>query len=306
MRVLLTGGCGFIGANLAAKLARNGDHEVVVFDDESLGKRDHIADVDCTFISGDVRDRKALTKAMEGCDAVVHLAADISVVDSVADPRRNFDVNVVGTLNLLETMRETGVSRLVNASTGGAIGGDMPPPVREDIVPNPISPYGASKLATEGYCSAFAASYGLRPVSLRFSNVYGPRSHHHGSVIAEFFRRIRRDDTLVVYGDGEQTRDFVYVGDLCDGIEAALASDVGGVLQLGTGIPVSVNEMISEMRTIVAPHEVRVIHKPARKGEVVHSYCDVSLARSTIGFEPRTTLREGLRQSWSWLQGQNS
>ena len=162
--------------------------------------------------------------ALRRVDAVVHLAADTRVIDSIADPTRNFDVNVAGTFGLLNLMREVGVPRLVNASTGGAILGEAPPPVHEEMAPRPASPYGAAKASAEAYCSAFAASYGLDAVSLRFSNVYGPLSFHKGSVVAAFMRRILDDQPLVVYGDGSQTRDYVFVEDLCDGIVVALNS----------------------------------------------------------------------------------
>ena len=190
MRLLITGGCGFVGANLIAYLNRTTSHDIPVLDNESLGKRQHIAGMRAEFIHGDIRDRDCLDAALKGVDAVVHLAADTRVIDSIDDPSHNFDVNVAGSFCLLQAMRAAGVRHLVNASTGGAILGEATPPVNEEMVPRPLSPYGAAKLAVEGYCSAFAASYGLKPVSLRFSNVYGPRSFHKGSVVAAFMKRI--------------------------------------------------------------------------------------------------------------------
>ena len=214
-RLLITGGCGFIGANLVRRVAELGlARALQVVDDESLGSRAAIAPWDVEFIAGDIRDADLMRRALRGVGAVVHLAADTRVIDSVADPVRNFEINVAGTFGLLNLMREIGVPRLVNASTGGAILGEAPPPVNEQMVPRPTSPYGASKASAEAYCSAFAASYGLNVVSLRFSNAYGPLSFHKGSVVAAFMRRILDGAPLVVYGDGSQTRDYVFVEDL--------------------------------------------------------------------------------------------
>jgi UDP-glucose 4-epimerase len=301
MRVLITGGCGFVGANLIAHLNAAGGHEVRVLDNESLGKREHIAGLDAEFVHGDIRDARALASALAGMEAVIHLAADTRVIDSIANPELNFDVNVIGTFRLLQAMREVGITRLVNASTGGAILGEVPPPVHEEMVPRPLSPYGASKLAVEGYCSAFAASYGFKPVSLRFSNVYGPRSFHKGSVVAAFMKRILAGKPLIVYGDGEQTRDYVFVSDLCQGIVAGLRTERPGVYQLGTGRPMSINGLIAAISTVVAPRRVEVVHEPARAGEVMHTWCDISRARAGLGYDPSTPLAEGLAETWAWF-----
>ena len=209
--ILVTGGCGFIGANLIRIVVeRSLVQSIRVVDDESCGCRDAIAHYDVEFVKGDIRDRRLMRRVLRNVDAVVHLAADTNVIDSIADPEKNFDINVAGTFRLLMLMREMGVPRLVNASTGGAILGEARPPVHEEMVPRPTSPYGAAKASVETWCSAFAASYGLDSVSLRFSNVYGPLSFHKGSVIAAFMRRILGGDPLVVYGDGSQTRDYIF------------------------------------------------------------------------------------------------
>jgi UDP-glucose 4-epimerase len=305
MRVLLTGGCGFIGANLARRLSRRSDIRVRVFDNESLGRRADLGDFHGEFIHGDVRDRAALDDALDDVDAVVHLAADTRVIESIANPTYNFDVNVVGGLNLLEAMRARGIRRLINASTGGAILGDATPPVHERMVARPLAPYGAAKLAMEGYCSAYAASYGLEPLSLRFSNVYGPGSRRKGSVVAAFFKRLIAGQPLIVYGDGSQVRDFVHVDDLCDGVVAGLTSPVSGVLQLGSGRPVSVSALIEAMRAATAPTPITVIYEQARAGEVAATWCDISQARARLGFTPDTALETGLAQTWRWFIEQN-
>ena len=201
------------------------------------------------------------------------------------------------------TMRACGVNRLVNASTGGAIIGVAKPPVHEGMVPKPISPYGASKLAAEGYISAFAGAYGLKATSLRFSNVYGPRSFHKGSVVAEFYRRIVRGEELTVFGDGEQTRDYVFASDLCAGIVDALTADADGVFQLGTGVGTSLNTLIDLMRDIVGTSRpIAVRHEPERAGEIKFTYCDISKARRELGYDPETRLGEGLTRTWAWFQ----
>ncbi|MFT4095674.1 MAG: GDP-mannose 4,6-dehydratase [Rhodoblastus sp.] len=301
MQIMITGGCGFVGVNLARKLVGRPGVRVRVFDNESLGKREHLEGVECEFIHGDIRDRAALDAALKGVDTVVHLAADTRVMDSIADPVFNFKANVEGSLNLLEAMRAAKVGRLVNASTGGAIIGAAIGAVNEKMVAAPMSPYGASKLAVEGYCSAYSESYGVRSVSLRFSNVFGPQSYHKGSVVAAFLKQILQGKPLIVYGDGSQVRDYVFVGDLCEGILRGIESDVTGPVQLGSGIGLTLNDLIAEMREVVAPRTFEVDYRPFRAGEVHTTFCDITKAREVLGFDPRTSLRDGLRQTWEWF-----
>jgi UDP-glucose 4-epimerase len=305
MKILVTGGCGFIGSNLARILAPAG-HDLRVLDDESMGKRTSLAGLPVEFINGSITDGEAVFAALEGRDAVVHLAADTRPMDSIANPGKNFDANVVGSFTLLNAMRRAGVKRIVAASTGGAILGEVPCPVHEDIVPRPLSPYGASKLAMEGYLSAFGGAYGFRCASLRFSNVYGPGSFHKGSVVAQFFRQIMNREDLTVYGDGEQIRDYVYVTDLVRGIAAAIETEVAGVYQLGTGIPTTLNQLIGEMRSVIGDgHPFKVHHAGARDGEIVNTYCDIGKAQNAFGYAAPTTLQQGLTETWQWFQGQD-
>jgi UDP-glucose 4-epimerase len=302
-RILITGGCGFIGSNLVAYLARYGRPKVRIFDNESLGTREHIAEFDFQFVHGDVCDAEALGAALKGVDAVVHLAADTRVIDSIENPEQNFYSNVVGTFNLLKCMRQGGVKHLINASTGGAILGAAVPPVNEEMVPNPLSPYGASKLAAEGYCSAFAGAYGFSAISLRFSNVYGPRSYHKGSVVAHFFKQILSGQDLVVYGDGTQIRDYVFVEDLCAGIKQALESEKSGVYQLGTGRPTSIKELIQLIKkTVGDTHQFRVRYTDFRPGEIRETWCDISKASRELNYEPTIGLGEGLKRTWEWFR----
>ncbi|BBM01323.1 NAD-dependent epimerase/dehydratase family protein [Microbulbifer sp. GL-2] len=235
-------------------------------------------------------------------DAVVHLAADTGVIDSIKNPVYNFEVNVHGTLNVLEAMRKYSVRSLVNASTGGAIIGDTVPPVHELMPVNPASAYGASKAAAEAYCSAYSQSYGLSITSLRFSNVYGPLSLHKGSVIAAFMKKILRGEPCEIYGDGSQTRDFIFVGDLCQGIIQALSNDQSGVFQLGSGRPTSVNEIITLVRQVTGKNEnLNVIYHDFRVGEVRHNFTNISKAKKYLGFDPETKLLNGVKATWDYF-----
>ena len=302
--ILVTGGCGFIGANLVRMLAeRDLVRSIRVVDNESHGRRDAIAPYGVEFVKCDVRDENLMRRSLRNVDAVVHLAADTSVMDSVADPVTNFEVNVVGSFRLLMLMREVGVQRLVNASTGGAILGEAPPPVHEEMVPRPTSPYGAGKASVEVWCSAFAESYGLDSISLRFSNVYGPMSFHKGTVITAFMRRILDGAPLVVYGDGSQTRDYIFVDDLCEGILASMTAEISGVFQLGSGIGTTLNELIEEISAVVGPgYRPAVRYEPFRAGEVRHNWTDVTKARDELGWTPRTSLPDGLSRTWAWFR----
>ena len=301
-RILITGGAGFIGRNLVSKMANAGDYEIVVFDNESSGDRRAVDLEGVTFIHGDIRNRDELRSSLYGISAIINLAADTRVMDSIKDPELNFDVNVAGTFNLLVEARGAGIKTVINASTGGAIIGDAPPPVHEEMPAMPLSPYGASKLANEGYMSAFAGAYGMRMVSLRFSNVYGSGSFHKGSVVAHFFKRILNGEFLEVFGDGSQQRDFLYIDDLTNGAIAALNSEANGIFQLGSGQPTSINDLIDEIRTVVGPDfSFEVKYNDARAGEVHRSWCKIDKANRELGFTPCTPLRNGLAKTWSWF-----
>lgn len=304
--VLITGGAGFIGRHLADHLVSTGEYAVTVIDNESLGNRKHLDLTKVRFVEGDLRSVDDLRTALEGQEVVVHLAADTRVMDSIEDPAFNFENNVVGTFNLLQTSRALGVERIVAASTGGAIVGDVPPPVHEQIAPAPTSPYGASKLMLEGYLSAFSAAYGLSGCAVRFSNIYGPRSFHKGSVVAHFFKQILAGDPLIVYGDGSQQRDYLFVGDLTAGIQAAIEkADATGAYQLGSGRPTALNDLIATMRTVTG-RDFEVVYKDFRDGEVRNTWCQIDKAREGFGFNPTTPIEDGLRQTWQWFEAQPS
>lgn len=299
MRVLVTGGAGFIGANLIQHLSASGGYDLVALDDLSAGQQRPVFPPGVRFVLGDFTDKATMTECLRGVDVVVHLAALAGVVDSIEDPRPSFGINVAGSFQLLELARAANVRRIVNASTGGALLGDATPPISEEMAPSPLSPYGASKLAVEGYCAAFAGAYGMSCVSLRFSNIYGPRSAHKKSVVAAFIKNIVRAEPLVVYGDGSQQRDYLYVGDLVRGIEAALERQLTGAYQLGCGRPTAIRALIDTL-TQVSGRDVRVRYEPRRGGEVHATWCNIAKAERAFGYRAPTGLEAGLRATWTW------
>ena len=302
MRTLVTGGCGFIGANLVPLLLDEGDTEVRVLDNFSNGDPRRVRRDDVEFVHGDVRDEEAVARAMDGMDAVIHLAAAGSVADSVADPMSNFDVNARGTLVVLHAAAEAGVGRFVFASTGGALIGDAPPPVDESSVPRPISPYGASKLCGEGYCHAFRGSFGLPTLALRFANVYGPRSDNKKGAVTAFIKRAFAGEPLQIFGDGAATRDFIYVDDLCAGIRAGLNErDVTGVLHLASERETSVAEL-AQLVVDATGADVGIEHLPERRGEVERNFAIARRAAQVIGFDAKVSLEEGIARTVEWFR----
>lgn len=301
-KVLITGGCGFIGSNLIDYLVRSGGYEIKVIDNLSMGTRKSVSGFDIDLIGSDILDETSLKHALYDVDAVIHLAAHTRVIESINDPAINFRTNVIGTYNLLMACKEQGIPNIINASTGGAILGEAPPPINEDMVARPMSPYGASKLSTEAYCSAFNHSYGMKATCLRFSNVYGPRSYHKGSVVAHFFKEIIKGNDLVVYGDGTQTRDFVFVEDLCKGIMQALEVGKPDVYQLGSGKPTSINQLIDLIKDVIQDkYSFDVIYKHPRQGEITHTWTDIAKARKYLDYEVMMGLAKGLELTWQWF-----
>jgi UDP-glucose 4-epimerase len=299
MRIVVTGGAGFIGVNLVHHLCAKGGYDIVVLDNLCAGQPLPVFPSAVRFVRGDITDKAVLAECMQGVDAVVHLAALSGVVDSIANPQPSFETNVAGSFQLLELARAANVRRFINASTGGALLGEITPPITEKMAPSPLSPYGASKLAVEGYCSAFAGAYGLSCATLRFSNVYGPRSAHKKSVIASFIKSIIRGEPLVVYGDGTQQRDYLYVGDLVCGIEAVLNRDLTGVYQLGSGQPTTLRTLILILKKI-SGWNFQVRYEDWRSGEVRSTWCDIAKAVHAFGYAAPTSLETGLRATWSW------
>lgn len=300
-RILVTGGAGFVGANLVRRVG--GRCAVRVLDSGVAGST-NVLPGEVELVTADIRDGEAVRRALTGVGAVVHLAAAGNVVDSVRDPHANFDVNVRGSLAVLDAARDAGVERIVVASTGGALMGNAPGPVDEDTVPRPLSPYGASKAAMEAYCHAYAGSYGLRTVILRFANLYGPLSAHKKGVVSTFFRALHRGEPLTVFGDGNASRDFMHVDDICSAIELALDVDVPGgtTAHVATGVETTIDELAALCSEVAGRPGHPVEHRPARTGEVERNVGSYRLAHQLLGFEPAVSLREGLEDTWRWYQ----
>lgn len=298
--VLVTGGCGFVGVNVVRDLVAHG-HAVRVLDDLSSGHPEHLAGVPHELVEGDVRDPEAVRRAVDGAQAIVHLAASTSVLESVADPRPTFSSNAGGTLTMLEAAVAGGVRRFVLASSNAALG-DHTPPLDERTLPRPKSPYGASKLAAEAYCSGFSGTHGIRATALRFANVYGPYSGHKTSVVARFARRLLAGESLTIYGDGRQTRDFIHVDDVAQGVRLALTrAHEEPVFQIATGRETSVLEL-TELIAACAGSAPALEWLPAPAGEVRRNSASIALARERLGFEPAVALPDGLRATWRWLE----
>jgi len=297
--VLVTGGCGFIGSALVPQLLKQG-YTVRVLDNMSVGSAEDLSDYAVEIMVGDIRDKEAVSKAVAGADGVVHLAAQTGVIDSINAPEVDFEINAGGVLNMLLACREYKVPRFVFASSNAPIG-ENEPPVDETKPARPLSPYGASKLAGEGYCSAFNGSYGVGTVVLRFANAYGPRSTHKGSVVAKFLKDAASTGKLTIYGDGMQTRDFVHTTDLCGALIAALQSDVGGeTFQIATGIETTVLDL-AQMVQREFP-DIEIVHEGQRAGEIIKNYSNIEKAQTILKWDPQVTLADGLAETIHWFQ----
>jgi UDP-glucose 4-epimerase len=291
----VTGGAGFIGSHVVEALLARGD-EVVALDDLSTGKRENVPD-GARLVVADLRE------ALDGIfdevrpEVCFHLGAQVDVRVSVERPAHDADVNVVGTISVLEAARRHD-TQVVFSSTGGAIYGECDGPAREDAMRRPLAPYGVSKLSGEEYLAAYNRLYGTRHVSLRFGNVYGPRQDPHGEagVVAIFLGRLAEEERPRIFGDGRQTRDYVYAGDVAQATLAGAGHD-GGVFNVGTGQETSVVDLY-ELCKRVAGSELEAEPAPARLGELQRSVLDVSLAEQELGWRAETPLQEGLRRTW--------
>jgi UDP-glucose 4-epimerase len=305
LRVLVTGGAGFIGSNLARTLSGRGA-EVRVLDNLSSGFRQNLAGLGgVDFVEGDVRDPAAVREAVVGREVVFHLAAAVGNKRSIDDPVLDAETNVLGTVHLLEAVRRAGVRKLVVSSSAGIFGELKTLPIREDHPVEPDSPYGADKLCQEKLCLAYAKLYGIEAVCLRYFNVYGPGQCYdaYGNVIPIFVFRMLRGEPITVFGDGEQTRDFVNVGDVVEAnICAAAAEGVVGAFNLGSGTRITINRLVRHLVEIggFAGHEVR--HGPPRPGDVRDSLADIGAARAAFGYNPRVPLAAGLAEYVAWAR----
>jgi UDP-glucose 4-epimerase len=309
MRALVTGGAGFIGSNLVDALLERGD-EVTVVDDISTGRRENLTgalEKGAELVESDIRDARAMSEVFGRArpEIVYHLAAQIDVRHSVADPAADARINVEGTVNVLNASLEAGVGRFVNTSTGGAIYGEgqiLPAP--EDHPVAPMSPYGNSKFCAENYCSLFRRLHGLSTVSLRYGNVYGPRQDPLGEagVIAIFCGKLLEGGRPTVFGDGKQTRDYDWVGDVVSANLAASQTDTAGPYNVGTGRETSVLELVDVLRDIGGDDSFEAEFAPERPGEVQRIAIDPSRAREELGWEAKMDLREGLSRTLDSLR----
>jgi UDP-glucose 4-epimerase len=357
---LITGGCGFIGTSLIRRLVKEGGHHIRVIDNLSVGSRDDLKRV-CAYseispesfdkqsrkcwndkisplshielVVGDILDDKLALSVTWGADVIVHLAANTGVVPSVENPRQDCLLNVLGTLNYLEAARHNQVSRFIFASSGAPVG-EAEPPIHEELAPHPVSPYGASKLAGEGYCSAYYRSYGVKTVDLRFGNVYGPGSGHKTSVIAKFVRQAFHGKPLEIYGDGTQTRDFIYIDDLIRAILLAVnpislnisanshspltfGSVVPGnefqacrvpwgeIFQVATATETTILEVIEILVPILKDagiEDIKVIQGNHRLGDVHRNCSDTSKILKYLGWQTQIDLEQGLSQTVKWFK----
>jgi UDP-glucose 4-epimerase len=302
MRALVTGGAGFIGANVVRRLLELG-HEPIVLDNLSSGFRENLFPGVC-FVEGDVRDNAAVQQAMAGCEMVFHLAASVGNIRSIEHPIADSEVNVLGTLNVLEAARAHGIRRVVFSSSAGIFGELKMLPIAEDHPQDPDSPYGVSKLAAEKQCLVYNKLYGMKNVCLRYFNVYGPRQRYdaYGNVIPIFANRILKGEPLTIYGDGEQTRDFVNVADVAAAnVQAALSAEGHGVFNIGSGARITINAL-ARMIQDAAGQEVGVQYAPPRKGDVRDSLADIRAAQKAFGFAPRVGMATGLSEYMAWIR----
>jgi UDP-glucose 4-epimerase len=326
-RWLITGGCGFIGLNLIRRLLTTNDALIRVVDNLTVGNSDELARLHplkaltredlvrpatarLELLVGDVLDEDLIRGATRGSDIFVHLAANTGVSLSVADPRKDCLNNVLGTLNCLEACRYQRTNRFIFASSGASIG-ECQPPLHEELPAHPVSPYGASKLAGEAYCSAFKASFGVDAVALRFSNCYGPRSSHKDSVVAKFISEAMSGRSWHIFGDGTQSRDFIYVDDVVAAIIlAASHQNVGGeTFQIATNNETTIITLTENLAKSLKHHQItipEIVCAPARTGDIKRNFSDTKKAQARLGWKPRILLPEGLNRTVEWFVSEDS
>ena len=303
----MTGGAGFIGSHIVERLVRK-DLEVTVLDNLVSGRKEnlsaYVGKKGFHFVKGDVRDTKLAQRLVKEVDVVFHLAAIIEVPLSIKDPKSVHDVNVNGTLNLLEAGLNSNLGGFILASSCAVYGDSHVTPQHEGLPSSPLSPYAASKASAEAYCKAFHEVYGLGTVSLRLFNVYGPRqmSAEYSGVIAKFVDRLFRNEPPITHGDGKQTRDFTYVEDVVDAHILASSSKeaLGEVINIGTGLPTTINQLTETLMEVMNMKWLRPDHDESRLGDVEHSCGDISKAKRVLGYQPKFSLKEGLRKFVEW------
>lgn len=306
MKVALTGGAGFIGSNLARELSK-GD-EILILDDLSTGRIENIREVlkkdNVTFVKGSITDLRLLEQSFKGIEYVLHQAAMTSVQRSLNHPLWTFEVNIKGTLNVLIAARDAGVKKVIYASSSSVYGDTPSLPKREDMEPSPLSPYAATKLTGEHYCRIFHEIYGLKTVSLRYFNVYGPRQPYdsqYAAVIPKFITLMLAGKSPPVYGNGRQTRDFTFVEDVVRASILALKKNALGEFNISTGSNISILDLVEKINQILGT-DIRSTQEKPRVGDVRNSLGDISKAKKILGYEPRNSLEEGLRKTIAWFK----
>jgi UDP-glucose 4-epimerase len=304
MRAVVTGGAGFVGTNLVSALLARGD-SVTLVDDFSSGYVENLLLVPgAKVIEGDIRDEELVTEALGGAQIVFHLAASVGNKRSIDDPRHDSDVNALGTVNVLDAARKAGVEKIVVASSAGIFGELGEVPIREDHSTQPQSPYGVSKLAAEKMSLAYAALYEMDAVCLRYFNIYGPlqRFDAYGNVIPIFVQQLLLGEALTVFGDGEQTRDFLNVADVVQAnLLSADTQEASGVFNISGGTSITINALVSLLARLVGV-EPEIRFASPRPGDVRDSLGDISRAREVLGYEPSLALEEGLTQYVEWMR----
>lgn len=306
--VLVTGGAGFIGSHIAARLAANGAR-VRVIDDLSTGHTHNLDAIkgDVDFIHASLNDETQLKRALDGVEIVFHQAAIPSVPRSVADPLETHRACVDATFRLLLAARDAGVKRLVYAASSSAYGDQEAPAKSEDLKPSPLSPYAVAKLVGEYYCQVWTRVYNFETVAIRYFNVFGPRqdpSSQYSGVISQFIARLLRGERPVIYGDGEQSRDFTFVSNVVDAnlLAAESSRAIGQVINVAVGQQTSLNTLLETLKKLIGREDINAEHAPARIGDVRDSLADITRARELLGYEPRVDLEEGLRQTIEWFK----
>jgi UDP-glucose 4-epimerase len=326
---LITGGCGFIGTRLIDFLVGQGGHQIRVLDNLSVGSPEDLSTV-CKWeyaptetremvfensstpgtvqlVRGDIKNPETCLACAKDVDIIVHLAANTGVGPSVEEPAADMENNVIGTFNMLEAARQNKVQRFIFASSGAPVG-ECTPPIHEEMAPHPVSPYGASKLAGEGYCSAYYQTFGIETVALRFGNVYGPGSTHKNSVIAKFIKQAFNKESLEIYGDGTQTRDFIFIHDLVNAIckAANLPSNIGGeIFQIATSQEHTVNEVADLLKDELKKQcniDMTITHGSPRQGDVKRNYSDTTKAKNILDWQNQTELKEGIEKIVNWFK----
>ncbi|MEA1998916.1 MAG: SDR family oxidoreductase [Euryarchaeota archaeon] len=302
MKAIITGGAGFIGSNLAEVLSR--DNEVIIVDDLSTGNEANIRGLEIELVKGSVTDLDLLRKIFKGADYVFHQAAIPSVPRSIKDPVSTNEANVTGTLNVLIAARDCSVKKVIFASSSSAYGDTPELPKREDMNPNPLSPYAVTKLVGEYYCNVFDEVYDLKTVALRYFNVYGPKQDpysDYAAVIPKFIKRIQEGKPPIIYGDGTQTRDFTSVDDVVSANILAAESDAKGVYNVATGKRITINELASVIMAIMG-RDLDPIHEKPREGDVLHSLGDITKAKKDFGYAPGDKLEANLKETVKWFR----